>query len=389
MLNIISNTLRTAVQRKGAAGVLSAHAYSSFTSHATFEIEKSDLHKLDEGPATQVVLTRNEGLQYYRTMQTIRCFELKAEQLFKQQIIRGACHLYNGQEACAVGIEAEINLSDHLITAYRTHGFAYTRGGSLEEIMSELAGRSAGISKGRGGSMHMFAKTFYGGNGIVGSQVPLGAGLAFACKYQNKNELSVCVYGDGAANQGQVFETFNMAALWKLPVIFVCENNRYAKGTAIKRVSASTDFYKRGDFIPGLRVDGMDVLCVREATRFAADHCRSGKGPILLELKTFRFAGHHEGEDHLSYRSREEVEKVRRESDPISMLRERMLSNNMTSKEELEEVDVGIIKEVEEAAQFAITNPEPPLEELCNHIFCGSPTLEVRGTNPWTKLKSV
>nr|XP_046266828.1 pyruvate dehydrogenase E1 component subunit alpha, somatic form, mitochondrial-like isoform X2 [Scatophagus argus] len=291
-------------------------------------------------------------------MQTIRCFELKAEQLFKQQIIRGACHLYNGQEACAVGIEAEINLSDHLITAYRTHGFAYTRGGSLEEIMSELAGRSAGISKGRGGSMHMFAKTFYGGNGIVGSQ-------------------------------GQVFETFNMAALWKLPVIFVCENNRYAKGTAIKRVSASTDFYKRGDFIPGLRVDGMDVLCVREATRFAADHCRSGKGPILLELKTFRFAGHHEGEDHLSYRSREEVEKVRRESDPISMLRERMLSNNMTSKEELEEVDVGIIKEVEEAAQFAITNPEPPLEELCNHIFCGSPTLEVRGTNPWTKLKSV
>ncbi|XP_070773150.1 pyruvate dehydrogenase E1 component subunit alpha, somatic form, mitochondrial-like isoform X2 [Enoplosus armatus] len=291
-------------------------------------------------------------------MQTIRYLELKAGQLFNQRIIRGGCHLYVGQEACAVGIEAAINLTDHLITAYRTHGFTYTRGGSLKEIMSELAGRRAGISKGKGGSMHMFTKTFYGGNGIVGSQ-------------------------------GQVFETFNMAALWKLPVIFVCENNRYAKGTPMERASASTDFYKRGDFVPGLRVDGMDILCVREATRFAADHCRSGKGPILLELKTYRFLGHFEGDSQQSYRSLEEVEEVSRESDPISMLRGRMLSNNMSSVEELEEIDVGIIKGVEEAAVFAITNPEPPQEELCNHIFCNNPPLEVRGTNPWTKLKSV
>ncbi|XP_033487914.2 pyruvate dehydrogenase E1 component subunit alpha, somatic form, mitochondrial-like [Epinephelus lanceolatus] len=367
---------------------MSAPPHADFTTWATFEIKKCDVHKLDEAPAAQVVLTRDEGLQYYSTMQTIRCLELKAGQLFNQRIIRGGCHLYNGQEACAVGIEAAINLTDHLITAYRSHGFTYTRGGSLKKILAELAGRAAGISKGRGGSMHMYTKTFYGGNGIVGSQVPLGAGLALACKYQNKSELSVCVYGDGAANQGQVFETFNMAALWKLPIIFVCENNRFAKGTPMERASASTDFYKRGDFIPGLRVDGMDILCVREATRFAADHCKSGKGPILLELQTYRFAGHFEGDAHLSYRSQEEVDEVRRDHDPISILRDHMLSSNMTSVEELEGIDVRIIKDVEEAAEFAVTNPEPPLEELCNHVFCNNPPLEVRGTNPWTKLKS-
>ncbi|XP_049431520.1 pyruvate dehydrogenase E1 component subunit alpha, somatic form, mitochondrial-like isoform X1 [Epinephelus fuscoguttatus] len=367
---------------------MSVPPHADFTTWATFEIKKCDVHKLDEAPAAQVVLTRDEGLQYYSTMQTIRCLELKAGQLFNQRIIRGGCHLYNGQEACAVGIEAAINLTDHLITAYRCHGFTYTRGGSLKKILAELAGRAAGISKGRGGSMHMYTKTFYGGNGIVGSQVPLGAGLALACKYQNKSELSVCVYGDGAANQGQVFETFNMAALWKLPVIFVCENNRFAKGTPMERASASTDFYKRGDFIPGLRVDGMDILCVREATRFAADHCKSGKGPILLELQTYRFAGHFEGDAHLSYRSQEEVDEVRRDRDPISILRDHMLSSNMTSVEELEGIDVGIIKDVEEAAEFAVTSPEPPLEELCNHVFCNNPPLEMRGTNPWTKLKS-
>ncbi|XP_037604806.1 pyruvate dehydrogenase E1 component subunit alpha, somatic form, mitochondrial-like [Sebastes umbrosus] len=291
-------------------------------------------------------------------MQTIRFLELKSRQLFNQKIIRGACHLYNGQEACAVGIEAAINLTDHLITAYRTHGFNYTRGGSLQEIMAELAGRRAGISKGRGGSMHMYTKTFYGGNGVVGSQ-------------------------------GQVFETFNMAALWKLPIIFICENNRFAKGTPMEKASASTDFYKRGDFIPGLRVDGMDILCVREATRFAADHCRSGKGPIILELQTYRFLGHFEGDPHLSYRTQEEVDKVQRESDPISILRDHMLSSNMTSVEELQEVDEGINKDVEEAAEFAVSNPEPPLEDLCNHIYYNNPPLEVRDKNPWTKLKSV
>ncbi|XP_059404419.1 pyruvate dehydrogenase E1 component subunit alpha, mitochondrial-like isoform X1 [Carassius carassius] len=376
-------------QLAGARVVVSARTYADFTPQATFDIKKCDLHKLEEGPPLQAVLTREEGLQYYRTMQTMRRMELKADQLYKQKIIRGFCHLYDGQEACAVGIEAGINLSDHLITAYRAHGYTLTRGGTVREIMAELTGRRGGIAKGKGGSMHMYTKNFYGGNGIVGAQVPLGAGVALACKYLGKNELCVCLYGDGAANQGQIFETYNMASLWKLPCIFICENNKYGMGTSVERAAASTDYYKRGDFIPGLRLDGMDVLCVREATKFAAEHCRSGKGPILMELQTYRYHGHSMSDPGVSYRTREEIQEVRSKSDPISMLKDRMLSNNMASVEELKEIDVEVRKEIEDAAQFATTDPEPPLDDLCNHIFYNDPPMEVRGINPWTKLKSV
>ncbi|KAB5522219.1 hypothetical protein PHYPO_G00157110 [Pangasianodon hypophthalmus] len=249
--------------------------------------------------------------------------------------------------------------------------------------------RRGGIAKGKGGSMHMYAKNFYGGNGIVGAQVPLGAGVALACKYQGNNELCVCLYGDGAANQGQIFETYNMASLWKLPCIFICENNKYGMGTSVERAAASTDYYKRGDFIPGLRVDGMDVLCVREATKFAAEHCRSGKGPILMELQTYRYHGHSMSDPGISYRTREEIQEVRSKSDPISMLKDRMINNNMASVEELKEIDVEVRKEIEDAAQFATTDPEPPLDDLCNHIFSNNPPIDVRGTNPWAKLKSI
>ncbi|XP_076867710.1 pyruvate dehydrogenase E1 subunit alpha 1a isoform X4 [Brachyhypopomus gauderio] len=376
-------------QLAGSRVVVSARTYADFTPQATFDIKKCDLHKLEEGPPLQAVLTREEGLQYYRTMQVMRRMELKADQLYKQKIIRGFCHLYDGQEACAVGIEAGINRTDHLITAYRAHGYTLTRGGTVREIMAELTGRRGGIAKGKGGSMHMYAKHFYGGNGIVGAQVPLGAGVALACKYQGKNELCVCLYGDGAANQGQIFETYNMAALWKLPCIFICENNKYGMGTSVERAAASTDYYKRGDFIPGLRVDGMDVLCVREATKFAAEHCRSGKGPFLMELQTYRYHGHSMSDPGISYRTREEIQEVRSKSDPISLLKDRMISNNMASVEELKEIDVEVRKEIEDAAQFATTDPEPPLEDLCNHIYSGEPPIEVRGTNPWAKLKSI
>ncbi|TRY81553.1 hypothetical protein DNTS_012080 [Danionella cerebrum] len=320
----ITQSLAEETQLAGARVVVSARTYADFTPQATFDIKAT--------------LTREEGLQYYRTMQTVRRMELKADQLYKQKIIRGFCHLYDGQEACAVGIESGINLSDHLITAYRAHGYTMTRGGTVREIMAELTG------------------------------------VALACKYQGKNELCVCLYGDGAANQGQIFETYNMASLWKLPCIFICENNKYGMGTSVERAAASTDYYKRGDFIPGLRVDGMDVLCVREATKFAADHCRSGKGPILMELQTYRYHGHSMSDPGISYRTREEIQEVRSKSDPISMLKDRMLSNNMASVEEL---------------KFATTDPEPPLDDLCNHIFYNEPPLEVRGTNPWSKLKSV
>ncbi|XP_062309761.1 pyruvate dehydrogenase E1 component subunit alpha, mitochondrial-like isoform X1 [Osmerus eperlanus] len=388
-LGLTEDTPLPEPQLAGTRVIVSSRSYADFTPEATFDIKKCDVHRLEEGPPVQAVLTREEGLKYYRTMQTMRRMELKADQLYKQKIIRGFCHLYDGQEACAVGIEGGINLSDHLITAYRAHGYTLTRGGTVREIMAELTGRRGGIAKGKGGSMHMYTKNFYGGNGIVGAQVPLGAGVALACKYQGNNQLCVSLYGDGAANQGQIFETYNMASLWKLPIIFICENNKYGMGTSVERSSASTDYYKRGDFIPGLRVDGMDLLCVREATKFAADHCRSGKGPILMELQTYRYHGHSMSDPGVSYRTREEIQEVRSKSDPISMLKDRMLSNNMASVEELKEIDVAVRKEIEDAAQFATTDPEPPLDDLCNHIFYNDPPMEVRGTNPWIKLKSV
>ncbi|XP_035636930.2 pyruvate dehydrogenase E1 component subunit alpha, mitochondrial-like isoform X2 [Oncorhynchus keta] len=375
-------------QLAAASMVASSRSYADFTPEATFDIKKVDLHRLEEGPPLTATLTREEGLKYYRTMQTIRRMELKADQLYKQKIIRGFCHLYDGQEACAVGIEGGITLSDHLITAYRAHGYTLTRGGTVREIMAELTGRRGGIAKGKGGSMHMYTKNFYGGNGIVGAQVPLGAGVALACKYLGNDQLCVSLYGDGAANQGQIFETYNMSSLWKLPIIFICENNQYGMGTSVERSSASTEYYKRGDYIPGLRVDGMDVLCVREATKFAADHCRSGKGPILMELQTYRYHGHSMSDPGVSYRTREEIQEVRSKSDPISMLKDRMLSNNMASIEELKEIDIAVRKEIEDAAQFATTDPEPPLDDLCSHIFANDQPFEVRGTTPWTKLTS-
>ncbi|XP_077402939.1 pyruvate dehydrogenase E1 component subunit alpha, somatic form, mitochondrial-like isoform X2 [Vanacampus margaritifer] len=291
-------------------------------------------------------------------MQTIRSLELKAKQMFEQKIIRGACHLYAGQEACAVGINAAVKPTDLLITGYRTHGFIITRGGSLREIVAELAGRKTGISKGRGGSMHMYTKTFFGGHGVVGAQ-------------------------------GQVAETMNMASLWKLPIIFICENNQYAKGTSVERCTVNTNFYKRGDAIPGLRVDGMDILCVREATRLASDHCRSGKGPIVLELQTYRYFGHFQGEDEYKYRSVDEVDKVHRNRDPISQFKGHIINNNMASTDELREIDEKSKKNVEEATQFATQSPEPPVEELCNYIYSNNIPQDVRGVNPWTKLNSV
>uniref|UniRef100_A0A663E2N8 Pyruvate dehydrogenase E1 component subunit alpha n=1 Tax=Aquila chrysaetos chrysaetos TaxID=223781 RepID=A0A663E2N8_AQUCH len=351
--------------------------------------EKCDLHRLEEGPSTTAVMTREEGLHYYKTMQTIRRMELKSDQLYKQKIIRGFCHLYDGQEACCVGLEVAIKPTDHVITAYRAHGFTYARGVPVREILAELTGRKGGCVKGKGGSMHMYTKNFYGGNGIVGAQVPLGAGIALACKYFGKNEICLTLYGDGAANQGQIFETYNMAALWKLPCIFICENNRYGMGTSVERAAASTDYYKRGDFIPGLRVDGMDVLCVREAAKFAADYCRAGKGPILMELQTYRYHGHSMSDPGISYRTREEIQEVRSKSDPITLLKDRMVNNNLASIEELKEIDVAVRKEIEEAAQFATTDPEPPLEELGNHIYFNEPPFEVRGPNQWIRYKSV
>ncbi|XP_036163443.1 pyruvate dehydrogenase E1 component subunit alpha, testis-specific form, mitochondrial isoform X2 [Myotis myotis] len=337
-------------------------AAGTFADNATFDIKPCELYRLEEGPPATAVLTREEGLKYYKTMQMVRRMELKADQLYKQKFIRGFCHLCDGQEACCVGLEAGINPTDHVITSYRAHGLCYTRGVSVRSILTELTGRRGGCVKGKGGSMHMYGKYFYGGNGIVGSQTPIG---------------------------GQVAEAFNMASLWKLPCVFICENNLYGMGTATDRAAASTEYYKRGHFIPGLKVDGMDVLCVREATKFAADHCRSGKGPIVMELQTYRYHGHSMSDPGVSYRTREEVQTMRSKHDPIMLLKDRMLAGKLASADELKDIDADVKKEIEDAAQFATTDQEPPLEEIAHHIYKDNPPFEVRGANPWIKFKSV
>ncbi|XP_021052541.1 pyruvate dehydrogenase E1 component subunit alpha, testis-specific form, mitochondrial isoform X2 [Mus pahari] len=351
---VLSHVFSGMVQKPALRGLLSS---LKFSNDATCDLKKCDLYRLEEGPPTSTVLTRAEALKYYRTMQVIRRMELKADQLYKQKFIRGFCHLCDGQEACCVGLEAGINPTDHIITSYRAHGLCYTRGLSVKSILAELTGRKGGCAKGKGGSMHMYGKNFYGGNGIVGAQ-------------------------------GQVFEAYNMSALWKLPCVFICENNLYGMGTSIERSAASTDYHKKGFIIPGLRVNGMDILSVREATKFAADHCRSGKGPIVMELQTYRYHGHSMSDPGISYRSREEVHNVRSKSDPIMLLRERIISNNLSNIEELKEIDADVKKEVEEAAQFATTDPEPPVEDIANYLYHQNPPFEVRGAHKWLKYKS-
>ncbi|XP_045649239.1 pyruvate dehydrogenase E1 component subunit alpha, testis-specific form, mitochondrial isoform X1 [Ursus americanus] len=387
MLAAAVSRVLSRVAQKPASRVLVASC--NYSNDAMFEIKKCDLYRLEEGPPVTTVLTREDGLKYYRMMQTIRRMELKADQLYKQKFIRGFCHLCDGQEACCVGLEAGINPTDHVITSYRAHGLCYTRGLSVRSILAELTGRRGGCAKGKGGSMHMYVKNFYGGNGIVGAQAPLGAGIALACKYKGNNEVCLTLYGDGAANQGQIAEAFNMAALWKLPCVFICENNLYGMGTAAERAAASTDYYKRGHFIPGLRVDGMDVLCVREATKFAADYCRSEKGPIVMELQTYRYHGHSMSDPGISYRTRQEIQNVRSKSDPIMLLKDRMVNSKLATIEEFKEIDVEVRKEIEDAAHFAITDPEPPLEELGHHIYCDNEPFEVRGSSQWIKFKSL
>ncbi|XP_003410493.1 pyruvate dehydrogenase E1 component subunit alpha, testis-specific form, mitochondrial isoform X1 [Loxodonta africana] len=384
---VVSRVLSGVATQKPSSRVLVASC--NYSKQATFEIKKCDLYNLEEGPPVTAELTREDGLKYYRLMQTVRRMELKADQLYKQKFIRGFCHLCDGQEACCVGLEAGIRHTDHVITSYRAHGICVTRGIPVRAVLAELTGRRGGCAKGKGGSMHMYAKNFYGGNGIVGAQVPLGAGIALACKYKENKEICLTLYGDGAANQGQLFEAYNMAALWKLPCVFICENNRYGMGTAVERAAATPDYYKRGSFIPGLRVDGMDILCVREATKFAADYCRSGKGPILMELQTYRYHGHSMSDPGISYRSRQEIQDVRSKSDPIMLLKDKMVNSKLATVEEFKEIDGEVKKEIEDAAQFAITDPEPPLEELGHHIYSSSPPFELRGANQWIKFKSI
>jgi pyruvate dehydrogenase E1 component alpha subunit len=310
-------------------------------------------------------------LKYYRDMLLIRRFEERAGQLYGMGLIGGFCHLYIGQEAIAVGMDAIRKPGDQIITGYRDHGHMLAAGMDPNEVMAELTGRAGGSSKGKGGSMHMFSTQagFYGGHGIVGAQVSLGTGLALADKYKKNGNVSFTYFGDGAANQGQVYESFNMAELWSLPVVYVVENNQYAMGTSIERSSSETRLHKRGiSFnIPGEEVDGMDVEAVAEAGARAAEHARSGKGPYILEMKTYRYRGHSMS-DPAKYRTKEEVDEVKKTRDPIEHLRERLASVKVT-EDELKVIDAEVKAIVAASAEFARTSPEPDPSELYTDVY--------------------
>jgi pyruvate dehydrogenase E1 component alpha subunit len=315
--------------------------------------------------------TKDELLELYRQMLLIRRFEERAGQLYGMGLIGGFCHLYIGQEAVAVGMQAVAHKGDQIITAYRDHGHMLAAGMDPKEVMAELTGRIGGSSKGKGGSMHMFSVDagFYGGHGIVGGQVPLGTGLAFANRYRKNQNVCFTYFGDGAANQGQVYESFNMAQLWKLPVVYLIENNQYAMGTSIERASATTQLYMRGASfgIPGEPVDGMDVLAVKAAGAKAAEHARSGKGPYILEMKTYRYRGHSMS-DPAKYRTKEEVDEVKKTRDPLDHVKALMEAAGIPEAE-WKKVDEEVKAVVLEAVEFAQTSPEPDPSELYTDVY--------------------
>ncbi|TNE45599.1 MAG: pyruvate dehydrogenase (acetyl-transferring) E1 component subunit alpha [Sphingomonadales bacterium] len=333
---------------------------------------RPDHNKAKPAPPMDYTASKEELLAFYRQMTLIRRFEEKAGQLYGLGLIGGFCHLYIGQEAVAVGIQSALTPGkDSVITGYRDHGHMLAYGIDPNLIMAELTGRAAGISKGKGGSMHMFSveHKFFGGHGIVGAQVSLGTGLGFAHKYSNDGGVCVAYFGDGASNQGQVYESFNMAELWKLPIIYVIENNQYAMGTSVNRSSAEDQLFRRGESfrIPGIQVNGMDVLAVRGAIEEALKWVHAGNGPILLEMKTYRYRGHSMS-DPAKYRSREEVQEMREKSDPIEGIKKHLEAAGV-STDEIKSIDSEIRKVVNDSADFAETSPEPDLAELYTDVL--------------------
>ncbi len=333
----------------------------------------ASVSKATSGGSIPTLVSADMALAFYRDMLLIRRFEEKSGQLYGMGLIAGFCHLYIGQEAVVVGIQSALQPQDTIITAYRDHGHMLAAGMESRGVMAELTGRIGGYSKGKGGSMHMFSreKGFFGGHGIVGAQVPLGTGLAFAHKYRGDDGINVAYMGDGAVNQGQVYEAFNMAALWKLPVIYVIENNGYAMGTSVPRHAAKPDeLYSRGMAygIPGERVNGMDVMAVREAALRAVEYVRGGNGPMILEVMTYRYRGHSMS-DPAKYRSKEEVDEMRNSNDPIDRLRIALVEEFHISEEAIKAIEKEIKEIVQDAATFAEESPEPEASELFTDIL--------------------
>ncbi|KAF9307257.1 alpha subunit of pyruvate dehydrogenase [Mortierella antarctica] len=360
---------------KIAAKAITPLSFRTFASSAVARNVSINLHQGSfesyncDAPSLEVNISKEELVRMYKSMVVMRRMEMASDGLYKAKLIRGFCHLCTGQEAVAVGMETALTAEDKIITAYRCHGFTYMRGGSITSILAELLGRKAGISGGKGGSMHMFTPNFYGGNGIVGAQVPLGAGISFAQKYLGNKAATFSLYGDGASNQGQVFEAYNMAKLWELPSVFVCENNRYGMGTAANRSSANTSYFKRGDYIPGLKVNGMDVLAVHQAVAYAKEWTVSGKGPLLLEMETYRYGGHSMSDPGTTYRTREEIQHMRSNNDPITGLKQRLLEFNVITEDEMKAIDKAARVEVDQAVEEAKASPEPDVDQLFTQIY--------------------
>jgi len=351
----------------------------------TFPVRLSDesfeTYELDP-PPYELQTTKKELKQMYYDMVSVRRMEMAADRLYKEKKIRGFCHLSTGQEAVAVGIEHALTRDDAIITAYRCHGFAMMRGGTVKSIIGELLGRREGIAYGKGGSMHMFAPGFYGGNGIVGAQVPVGAGIAFAHQYNGSKTATISLYGDGASNQGQVFEAFNMAKLWNLPCIFACENNKYGMGTSAARSSALTEYYKRGQYIPGLKINAMDVLAVKAATQYGKEYTANGNGPLVFEFVTYRYGGHSMSDPGTTYRTREEIQRMRSTNDPIAGLKQKILDWEVCTEDELKQIDkqarADVDAEVAEAEKMAVPDPTPKI--LFEDIYArGSEPAYMRG----------
>lgn len=360
--------LRASVARIAAKPMMAprmafARSMASATEKHSISLPASTFETYElEGPSLDVELSSEELIQMYKDMVVVRRLEMASDALYKAKKIRGFCHLSTGQEAVAVGIEHAFTKNDSIITSYRCHGFAYMRGASVKSILGELLGRRVGVSFGKGGSMHMFTKGFYGGNGIVGAQVPVGAGIAFAHKYRGEDAACIALYGDGASNQGQIFEAYNMAKLWKIPCIFACENNKYGMGTSAARSSALTKYYQRGQYIPGLKINGMDVVAVYQGTKFAKEWTAAGNGPIVLEYETYRYGGHSMSDPGTTYRTREEIQHMRSSNDPLAGLKMRLLDMGVISEAELKQIDKEARAHVDAEAAEAEAAPPPAAE---------------------------
>eukprot|EP00924_Labyrinthula_sp_SR-Ha-C_P011805 maker-scaffold_88-snap-gene-0.43-mRNA-1 protein AED:0.01 eAED:0.01 QI:153/1/1/1/1/1/3/493/406 len=351
----------------------------NFSASADFTIPVDFKSHMIEGPNQETSATKEELLNFHREMYGIRRMEVTNDQEYKSRNIRGFCHLYDGQEAVATGVEAALNRQDDWITTYRCHAVAVLRGSTYQEVFEELFGYENGVSRGKGGSMHLYNKSsnFYGGAAIVGAQVPVGTGLAFYHKYmanlrgeEKPRNVSVAAYGDGSANQGQIWEAANMAQLWGLPVIYLCENNLYGMGTSIERSSSNIEYYKQGQgVIPGICVDGMDVLAVRDAIKLAKEFCINNSRPIFVEAVTYRFHGHSMSDPGISYRTKDEVSDMRKSKDPIEQTKNRLIEAGFATTEELKAIEKEIRIEVQTAVKEAKKGKEMPINEMLTDIY--------------------